>query len=71
MLQLMFGLPLWQWPVPSWASFTVVNPAPVTGEAADTVAVPASAATTSIPNADAPAANHRRDFFSIDSTLPE
>src|SRR4051795_9035592 len=30
MLQLTFGFPFWQWPVPSADSLTVVNAAPVT-----------------------------------------
>src|SRR5919202_1481010 len=46
MLQLTFGLPFLQWPVPSTLSFTVVNPAPLTGVFANAVGTTRSAAPT-------------------------
>src|SRR5919202_2707854 len=46
MLQLTFGLPFWQWPVPSTLSVTVVNPAPLTGAFANAVGTTRSAAPT-------------------------
>src|SRR4051812_18831422 len=46
MLQFVFGLPFWQWPVPSMPSSTVENAAPGAAEAAgDVTAIAASVAT--------------------------
>src|SRR5919201_1513806 len=50
MLQFTLGLPFWQCPAPSTPSFTVVNPAPVTGVfAAAEPANPPAVATLTTP----------------------
>src|SRR4051794_28303334 len=64
MLQLTSGLPFWQWPSPSTSSFTVVNPAPVTGVcggAAPAASADASASPPPTAATAATVANARRN----------
>src|SRR3954470_21345925 len=52
MLQLLLGLPFWQWPVPSTPSLTVVNAAPLTGVWAAAIAPPPATSRLAMSAAD-------------------